>query len=813
MTTALDNFFVLIEKSGLLPDPTTAPYLERARSGDPSLASPEAIAKALVRDRLMTGFQARQLLRGRHRGFFLTEKYKILDLIGEGGMGRVLLCEHMMLHRLVAVKVLTGDVIPGAAERFLREARAAAQLDDPNVVRIFDVDRSPAGPFMVMEYVDGTNLHQLVAQHGPMAVDRAAEYIRQSAMGLQHAHAMGLIHRDIKPGNLLLDRSGVVKLLDLGLARFFDSAKNDNLTKRFDEKSVLGTADFIAPEQAMNSSTVDIRADIYGLGCTMYYMLTRRFPFEEASVTQKLVWHQTREPIPLADLRPDVPAGLAAVLTKMTMKEPADRYQIPSEVVAALAPWTGVPLDPPIDKEMPKVRPGAYKLGLCPPPSSVVLGASEAATPSPGASDVATSVTTGSSRRTQPRTPPSAPVTDPVSQPISTMVGHLNETTPTERLPSAAARRRLLLLAGAMCGFALFGGVSLGLWLSFRKPEPNVAGPNEPPAVPATGIVLKGGGSTFAQPALEVFADRHAAKTGTKVEYDPVGSSRGVRQMTEQVIDFGCTDAPLTDDQLRSARDIAGEVVQIPIVLGAVVPTYNATGVPSGVRFTGPILADIYLGKITNWNDPSIKLNNSTVAFPDLPITVVRRSDGSGTTAIWTEYLSKVSSDWQQQVGAKSAPTWPELAPLNGKPRWRAGRGNDGVAQEVSRTAGSLGYVEWSYAVQNNLAVGTVKNSAGKWVAPSLQGLAAAASRATLKSDLTFSLIDLPGDDSYPIAGATWVAFYANQPANKRAELVAFLRWITHDGQTLLPELKYAPLPPDLVKRIDPVLDRVAAGK
>ncbi len=820
--TTLDDFFVLVEKSGLLPDPITAPFAERARAGDPAFATPESAAKLLVRERLLTGFQARQLLRGRHRGFFLSEKYKILDLIGEGGMGRVLLCEHMMLHRLVAVKVLTGDVIPGAAERFLREARAAAALDDPNVVRIFDVDRSPAGPFMVMEYVDGTNFHQLVAQHGPMAVDRAAESIRQAALGLQHAHEMGLIHRDIKPGNLLLDRSGVVKLLDLGLARFFDASKNDNLTKRFDAKSVLGTADFIAPEQAMNSSTVDVRADIYSLGCTFYYMLVRKFPFEDGSVTQKLLWHQNREPTPVSDIRPDVPEGLAAVLVKMMKKKRDDRYQTPGDVVAALAPWTSIPIDPPPDVEMPKVRPGSYRLGLCPPPSSAVLSVSEAATPSPGASDVATGVGTGSSRRTnkQPRTPSSQqPATDPLPVPQSaptddhTPVG----TTGSVRLAKPDRRHVLLLVAGALGGMLLLGGVSFGIWLATKPHESNaVVEPPNPIPVPATGLVLKGGGSTFAQPAVEVWSDRYAKATGTQVEYDAVGSSRGIRQMTEQVLDFGCTDAPLADDQFRSARAIAGEVVHVPLVLGAVVPTYNLPGAPAQLRFTGPILADIYLGKITKWNDPAIALTNPSVALPDLPIIAVRRSDGSGTTFIWTEYLGKVSSEWSQKVGAKTEPTWPELPPLaGGNARWVAARGNDGVAREVSRNAGAIGYVEVSYAVQNNLPAGQVKNQAGRFVAPMSAGVtaAAAAGLAGIKPDLVFSLTDPPGADSYPISGATWAVLYLAQPAGKRAELVRFLRWIVHDGQALVADLKYAPLPAELVRRIDPVLDRVAAGK
>src|SRR5262249_25961857 len=212
----VDDLFALIEQSGLLSADRLAPY--RSRAADDPAASSESIARTLIRDRLLTPFQARQLLRRPYRRFFLPAKDKIPHLLGEGGMGRVLLCEHLMLSRLMAVKLLhlSGVSVPGAEERFLREARAAAAVDHPNIVHVYDVDRAGTTPFMVMEYVDGTNLHQLVAENGPLAVERAVEYVRQAAIGLHHAHRAGLVHRDIKPGNLLLDRSGTVKVLDLG---------------------------------------------------------------------------------------------------------------------------------------------------------------------------------------------------------------------------------------------------------------------------------------------------------------------------------------------------------------------------------------------------------------------------------------------------------------------------------------------------------------------------------------------------------------------------------------------------------------------
>ena len=320
--TTLD-FFGLIERSGLLALDRLAPY--RVRSGQEPQSS-ELIARQLIRDRLLTPFQARILLRGKFKGFFISDKYKILDQLGEGGMGRVLLCEHLVLHKLVAVKLLnaTASAAPGATERFLREARAAAAVDHPNIVRVFDVDRAGTTPFMVLEYVDGMNLHQLVTTHGPFSVARAVEYTRQAAVGLHAAHLAGLIHRDIKPGNLLLNRPGIIKVLDLGLARFMqDAGRNDNLTARFDDNSILGTADFIAPEQTMNSSNVDIRADIYSLGHTFYFLLTGKMSFGEGNAAQKLIWHQLRQPEPVSSVRAGVPLAVQNVLVRMIQKKPA----------------------------------------------------------------------------------------------------------------------------------------------------------------------------------------------------------------------------------------------------------------------------------------------------------------------------------------------------------------------------------------------------------------------------------------------------------------------------------------------------------
>src|SRR5262249_12318002 len=238
-------------------------------------------------------------------------------------------------------------------ERFYREARAVAALDHPNIVRVYDIDQEDNLHFLVMEHVDGSSLQEIIKRTGPMDVLRAAHYIRQAALGLQHAHeTAGLVHRDIKPGNILVDRNGIVKVLDMGLARFFHDTE-DILTKKYDE-NVLGTADYLAPEQALDSHTADIRADIYSLGGTFYYCLTTRTPFAEGTVPQKLIWHQTRQPKPILSIRSEVPEGLVAVVDKMMAKDRGNRYASPQEVADALALWTQTPIPPPPESEMPQ---------------------------------------------------------------------------------------------------------------------------------------------------------------------------------------------------------------------------------------------------------------------------------------------------------------------------------------------------------------------------------------------------------------------------------------------------------------------------
>ncbi len=354
------EFLELVRKSGLAPETKLDELLGRHRAtGTPQTV--DQTAAHLVRDGQLTFFQAKQLKLGRYKRFTIGSKYRLLELIGAGGMGAVYLCEHTLMKRLVALKVLPVEKLDDHSnlERFYREARAVAALDHPNIVRAYDIDQYDKLHFLVMEYVDGHSLQEVIARYvqekkrfDPV---RAAHYVAQAAVGMQHAHELGMVHRDIKPGNLLLDRTGVIKVLDMGLARFFNK-QQDSVTEKYDDKCVLGTADYLAPEQA-RTNVVDVRADIYSLGGTLYFMLTGHTPFPDGTIAAKLVAHQTREPRPVDEARSDVPPGILAVLRKMMAKEAADRYQEPMEVAEALAEWANHPVPAPPEREMPALCP------------------------------------------------------------------------------------------------------------------------------------------------------------------------------------------------------------------------------------------------------------------------------------------------------------------------------------------------------------------------------------------------------------------------------------------------------------------------
>jgi len=336
----VETFVDLLERSGLVDKDQLTDALIEANKATEGRAQDDVdlLAEQLVSRGLITRWQADRLLEGRYKGFFLKQ-YKLLSQLGRGGMSAVYLAEHVLMHRRVAIKILPKDRVADSSylARFHREAQAAAALDHRNIVRAYDVDQDNGQHFMVMEYVEGRDLQQIVKQEGPLDYPTAAEYIRQAAEGLAHAHQANLIHRDVKPANLLVDRRNVVKLLDLGLARFTDEDRA-SLTVAYDE-NVLGTADYLAPEQAIDSHGVDARADIYSLGCTLYFLLTGHPPFAEGTLPQRLMAHQKQQPPSIYNDRPDAPADLVEICMKMMAKQPDRRYQSAREAAQALAQW------------------------------------------------------------------------------------------------------------------------------------------------------------------------------------------------------------------------------------------------------------------------------------------------------------------------------------------------------------------------------------------------------------------------------------------------------------------------------------------
>lgn len=321
-----------------------------------------------------------------------------------------------------------------------------------------------------------------------------------------------------------------------------------------------------------------------------------------------------------------------------------------------------------------------------------------------------------------------------------------------------------------------------------------------PTIVYPKNVEILGAGASFPYPLYTKMFDVYYQSTGVKVNYQSIGSGGGQRQLLAKAVDFGGSDAFMTDEQLKNAP---GEILHIPICLGAVVPTYNLPGNPE-LRFTPDILVDIFLGKIKKWNDPRIAKINPSVKLPNLDIIVVHRSDGSGTTFIWVDYLSKVSKEWEEKVGRGTSVNWP--VGLGGK-------GNEGVSGLVKQTPGSIGYVELIYAIQNNLPFGIVKNKKGNFIKPSLKSVSIAAN-VDLPDDTRASITDTDAEKGYPISGFTWILVYKEQNYDGRSEdrtkaLVKLLWWMIHEGQKYTKPLHYAPLPESALKKAEKLVKSI----
>ncbi|MGO9480362.1 MAG: phosphate ABC transporter substrate-binding protein PstS [Candidatus Kryptoniota bacterium] len=309
--------------------------------------------------------------------------------------------------------------------------------------------------------------------------------------------------------------------------------------------------------------------------------------------------------------------------------------------------------------------------------------------------------------------------------------------------------------------------------------------------------IINGAGATFPYPLISKWSNEyHNLKPDVQVNYQSIGSGGGIKQMIAGTVNWGASDAPLTDEQMRLADSAHGPLIHVPETLGAVVIAYNIPGVTETLKFDGETIASIYSGKITMWNDETIKQLNPNVDLPNAQIIVVHRADGSGTTYIFSDYLSKISPEWKDKVGKSTSLNWPVGI---------GGKGNEGVAGQVTRTPGAIGYVELIYALQNNIAYADLKNADGEFIHPSISGVTEALANAakTLPEDLRFSITNAPGKDSYPISSATWLLIYKNQTdLEKGKATLEFMKWAVTEGQKFSTALDYAPLP-DNIQKLD----------
>jgi phosphate transport system substrate-binding protein len=310
-------------------------------------------------------------------------------------------------------------------------------------------------------------------------------------------------------------------------------------------------------------------------------------------------------------------------------------------------------------------------------------------------------------------------------------------------------------------------------------------------ATASAQMTINGAGATFPYPIYSKWFDEYAqVDPSVRFNYQSIGSGGGQKQILAQTVDFGASDGPMSDANLAKAP---GKLLHIPTVAGAVVITYNLPGSPT-LKLDGETIADIYLKKITKWNDPKLTALNPGVSFPDQPIVVVHRSDGSGTTFIFTNYLSKISPEWKQKVGNDTSVNWPTGL---------GGKGNEGVSGQVKQTPGAIGYVELIYAIQNKMPYADLKNAAGSFIKPTLGSVTAAMATAKIPDDFRFTMTNAPGKDAYPIAGATWLLVYQHQKDEvKGKKLVEFLRWMVTKGENMAKTLDYAPLPQNLRERV-----------
>lgn len=472
----LPDFLKVLRASGLVPEDRLSPLVEPFREDTGPV--PDALATALVEGELLTQWQLEQLRKGKSKGFTLG-KYRLLRLLGAGGMSSVYLAENPTLRQRVAIKVLPIKRVEQSSylARFEREAQVAYRLSHHNIARAFDLETSGAVHFIVMEYIEGTDLHATVKAQGPLDVRDAAEYVRQAAIGLHYAHEEGLVHRDIKPANLMLDRRGTIKILDLGLA-LDDDDEQASLTREHDEK-VLGTADYLAPEQARDSHKADRRSDIYSLGCTLYYLLVGRAPFAKGSLGERIRAHMNEPPPNPLDDRADVPPAIAELYFRMLEKHPDARPQTAREVAEALDAWLASSAAKPSARQPPPRRPplrrtpapGSDATRILPPGTVVRSGPSSSAgrVVRPGGSGPL-----GGAGRPAPRVAPALPPASPAPRPDEAVdLSNLSFGMPATPSGSRAAGLPVAKSGGqkyAPRRTAVRGGVAESVRAALEKP-------------------------------------------------------------------------------------------------------------------------------------------------------------------------------------------------------------------------------------------------------------------------------------------------------------------------------------------------------
>ena len=600
-----DSFLTVLQQSDLLERDRIKTLMGEMQSAGVNVQDSAAIGSWMVENGHLTSWQVEKLQRGKHKGFRLG-KYRLRELLGKGGMSSVYLAEHTLMRRRCAIKVLPIKKVNDSSylARFFREAQAVASLDHPNIVRAYDIDKEVEKNqeihFLVMEYVKGRSLHEIVKEDGALSFEDAAEFGRQAALGLDHAHQSGLVHRDVKPGNLLQDHSGTVKVLDLGLARFAEVAGSDDdeapLTVAHDEK-VLGTADYLSPEQALDSHLVDNRADIYSLGCSLYFALTAQPSFKEGTIAQRLMWHQMKEPPPMTEARADVPESLSVIIRRMMAKKPEDRFQSMGDVAAELLKWLSKNAGSEWKSRHSEVLSGAVDAPTAVPVAPVAAPVQPA---SPPAAPVAAPI----------EAPPAAPVITPTAAPVEAApiapppikaapieapppveARPIETPPPVEAPPIAAAPAPVAESPTADSTDAVFPGLPTGFDDSpVAEPAASVESAAPAAAVPDLSgeptLIETSPGVAAAEAAVAAAEEEAAQETAlpsgqaTEIVAEPMTDILGGKSVTERAPEDTAMDMPEVNlDAAAVPADEAPPATTTPVAVAS--PPAPATSEPA----------------------------------------------------------------------------------------------------------------------------------------------------------------------------------------------------------------------------------------